>query len=297
MNQETQIIHGDCVDWLHNTKESIDITFFDPPFNQGHFYRMFDDNQTDDSYWAWISTVLSELRTKTSLGGAIYFMHREKNTEFVLTALRNTGWVFQNLIIWKKMTSAVPCKNRFGKHYQIIVLATNGDKARAFNKLRITPPLAAHHKRMRENGVYVTDVWDDIRELTSGYFAGTEPMRTDAGERFHKQQSPIALLLRIILSSSNVGDVVFDPCAGTGTTLVVAEQLGRKSIGVEIDEQNVDCINDRLSHMRPSDMIDKFFDYYRHTENVKAIWGMPDSSKSMPFLEESNDDRFRLPSV
>lgn len=140
MKQRSQVIHGDCVQWLRNTTERIDLTFFDPPFNQGRFYRHFDDKQDQNSYWDWITETLSALREKTTLGGAIYFMHREKNAEFVLAALRHAGWAFHNLIIWKKMTSAVPCATKFGKHYQIIVLATNGEKARVFNKLRIDPP-------------------------------------------------------------------------------------------------------------------------------------------------------------
>lgn len=297
MNQNSKVIHGDCVQWLHKTKEKIDLTFFDPPFNQGRFYRHFDDKQDQNSYWNWITETLTALRKKTTPGGAVYFMHREKNAEFVLTALRETGWVFQNLIVWKKMASAVPCTNKFGKHYQIIVMATNGQKARAFNKLRIDPPQMPQHKQARTNGLYVTDVWDDIRELTSGYFAGTEPVRTPDGERFHKQQAPLALLLRIILSSSEKNDVVFDPCAGTGTTLVVANQLGRKSIGIEIDRQNVQCVEARLNDLRSSDCVDKFFHYYRYTKNIESIWNIPDQITLEPTRQNSENDSIRLSSV
>jgi hypothetical protein len=120
-------------------------------------------------------------------------MQREKNAEFVLRTLRETNWEFQNLIIWKKRTSAVPVKGKYGKQYQVIVYATKGDRAKTFHRLRINPPSPAHFKVPRENGIFVTDVWDDIRELTSGYFAGDEALRTDDGERFHKQQAPLAL--------------------------------------------------------------------------------------------------------
>lgn len=270
------IVEDDCLQWLRARDAQaapLDLTFLDPPFNQGRFYRRFDDNQDADSYWEWMAEILSELRARTSKGGAVYFMQREKNAEFTLSALRNAGWNFQNLIIWKKMTSAVPCKNRFGKHYQIIAHATNGARPRVFNKLRIDPPPPPHHKQARSGGVYVTDVWDDIRELTSGYFAGHEPVRAADGARFHKQQSPVALLLRIILSSSRAGDLVFDPFAGTGTTPVVAAQLRRRSIGVEIDPENIARIEERLQSPRDADGIEKFFEYYRHTENIGAVWG------------------------
>jgi DNA modification methylase len=206
------------------------------------------------------------------VGGAIYFMQREKNTRHVLDTLESAGWTFQNMIIWKKKTSAVPGSNRFGKHYQIIAFSTKGEKPRVFNRLRIDPPLLRTEKRNRERGVYLTDVWDDIRELTSGYFAGNEPLRIDNGERVHKQQSPIKLLVRIILSSTNVGDIVFDPFAGTGTTLVVAKQLNRKSVGIEIDPNHVEIIKKRTSNIRKSDRIIHFRDDYYHTDNLDELW-------------------------
>jgi DNA modification methylase len=199
-------------------------------------------------------------------------MQREKNTEQVLRVLRKTGWRFQNLIIWKKKTSAVPGNSRFSKQYQIIAYATKGEKPRVFNKLRIDLPPLPEHKYERENGVYITDVWDDIRELTSGYFAGDEAIRDSKGDRAHIQQSPVALLLRIILSSTLPGDTVFDPLAGTGTALVVAHQLERNSIGIEIDPEYVKIIKSRLESPRPSDNVTPNYDYYRFTSNLRQIW-------------------------
>lgn len=127
-------------------------------------------------------------------------------------------------------------------------------------------------KYERPNGMFVTDVWDDIREMTSGYLAGDELIRLPDGSRAHKQQSPIALLIRIILTSSLSGDVIFDPFAGTGTTLVVASQLKRYSIGVELDPLNVDMIRNRLANIRKSDMVEKFKTDYVFTDGLEHIW-------------------------
>jgi DNA modification methylase len=206
-------------------------------------------------------------------------MQREKNTEEVLRCLRESGWTLQNLIIWKKKTSAVPVAGKYGKQYQIIAYATKGERARVFNRLRISPPLPANYKFERENGIYVTDVWDDIRELTSGYFAGDEAIREKNGERFHKQQSPVALLLRMILSSSQPGDTIFDPFAGTGTTLVTAQQLGRNSVGVEIDPKNVKMIQKRLEQSWDADNVEKYYQDYLYTENLPEIWGAKTPTK------------------
>ncbi len=276
-----KIITGDCLKQLKDKpiSESIDLTFLDPPFNQNKDYAFHDDNLTTEDYWTLMKEICQQIFDITSKGGAIYFMQREKNTEDVLRCLRETGWTLQNLIIWKKKTSAVPVASKFGKHYQILAYATKGEKARAFNRLRISPPLPANYKFERENGIYVTDVWDDIRELTSGYFAGDEAIRDKNGERFHKQQSPVALLLRIILSSSKVGDTVFDPFAGTGTTLATAHQLGRNSIGIEIDPKNAEMIENRLKEIRDSDSVEKYYQDYIHTEDLPKIWGEKSPAK------------------
>jgi site-specific DNA-methyltransferase (adenine-specific) len=125
--------------------------------------------------------------------------------------------------------------------------------------------------KMLEQNI-ISDV--DIRELTSGYFAGEEVIRTETGERFHKQQAPIALLVRILLSSSKVGDKVFDPFAGTGTTLVVSKQLKRNSVGIEIDPLNVKLIEQRISNIREIDKIDRYYETYQCTDKLPEIWGV-----------------------
>ena len=269
----SEILTADCCSTLQTLPQTVDMTFLDPPFNQQKDYALHNDNMSEADYWAMMKNVCQSVFNATKNGGSIYFMQREKNTEFVLQTLRKTGWEFQNLIIWKKRTSAVPVKGKYGKQYQVIVYATKGDRAKTFHRLRVNPPSPAHFKTPRENGVFVTDVWDDIRELTSGYFAGDEALRNDGGERFHKQQSPLALLLRMILSSTNVGDTVLDPFAGTGTTAVVALQTQRKSISIEIDPNNVKCIENRIKNLREADRIQKYYQDYVYTENLAQIWG------------------------
>lgn len=277
-----EIIKDDCVHYLNNTAYSFDLTFLDPPFNQNKEYNSHNDNMEPSEYWNWMNSVCSSIFNKTNEGGAIYFMQREKNVKEVLTTLEKTGWTFQNLIIWKKKTSAVPANTKFGKHYQIIAFATKGKRPRVFNKLRIDPPLLVTEKYKRENGMYVTDIWDDIRELTSGYFAGDEPLRLPNGERLHNQQSPIQLLLRIILSSSLPGDFVLDPFSGTATTNIVARQLNRNSICIEKDDLNYQFCQKRLNDFRDVDRIDRFKEDYKYTENLKEIWEASDIKELNP---------------
>lgn len=81
------------------------------------------------------------------------------------------------------------------------------------------------------------------------------------------------------MSSSSVGDTVFDPFAGTGTTLVVAKQLKRNSIGIDIDPENVKLIRRRLKEERKSDNVSKYFDYYRYTDGLASIVGTEEGSR------------------
>lgn len=173
--------------------------------------------------WNWLKNILRQIYWITVEGSALYFIQREKNTEQVLKIIRETKLVFQNLIIWKKKTSAVPSDSGFSKQYQIIAFATKGQRPRVFNKQRIDLPTPPEYRLERNNGIYITDVWDDITELTSGYFAGDEALRDANRNRIHLQQSPITLILRIILVLILPGDIVLDTFAGCGTTLVVAQ--------------------------------------------------------------------------
>lgn len=325
---------GDSTDLIKRIDFSPTLTFLDPPFNQGKDYDCHDDDMPDAEYWGWMRSICQDVYKKTASGGSLYFMQREKNAEQVLRVLRESGWVFQNLIIWKKWTSAAaPSNYRHPKHYQIIAFVSKGEVPTPFHKLRISPPLMPHHKYERPNGMFVTDLWDDIKELTAGYFSSKEVLMVGdvlppleqkysltnvlvskeellrlgvwnkdlikqflgkdkvfkaqdvdeieksevfqgaiAKQRFHKQQAPVALLTRIILSSSRVGDWVLDPFAGTGTTGCVARQLKRKSVCMEIDSKNVKCIEKRINETRQEDCILKLREDYKHTEGLDEIW-------------------------
>lgn len=270
-----KVISGNCLEYLRNprTKDlKLSLTFLDPPFNQGKDYRLISDQLSEKEYWDFMKRICKLTFNRTEDGGALYFMQREKNAKQVLETLDKSGWTCQNLIIWKKKTSAVPQNRKYGLNYQIIAYATKGTGPKTFNKLRINPPRLITEKYERIRGIYVTDVWDDIREMTSGYFAGDEALRDNEGNRFHKQQSPIALLLRIVLSSTKVDDLVFDPFSGTGTTLVVAKQLERRYLGIELDPENVKVIEDRLTKIRESDKVERFYKDYVHTANLDEIW-------------------------
>jgi len=85
-------------------------------------------------------------------------------------------------------------------------------------------------------GPLVSDVWTDIHRIKHNKYRDEHPC-----------QLPIHLLERIILMSTDEGDIALDPFVGTGTTVIAAKRLGRKFIGIDIDENYVNITKDKLS--------------------------------------------------
>ena len=79
----------------------------------------------------------------------------------------------------------------------------------------------------------VTDVWDDIK------FYGEK-------HRFHPTQKPLDLITRLVLASSNEGDIVLDPFMGSGTTAVACINTNRNYIGFELDKHYCEIANERI---------------------------------------------------
>jgi modification methylase len=75
---------------------------------------------------------------------------------------------------------------------------------------------------------------------------GSERVRAN-GKRAHSTQKPEALLYRVILGSSNPGDIILDPFSGSGTTCTVAKKLGRQWIGIERDPTYVKVARERVA--------------------------------------------------
>ena len=101
-----KIILGDCEAELEKLQidplfKGVHLTFLDPPFNQNKNYHSHNDAMPEERYWQWMQKICQKIFALTVPGGALYFMQREKNMEYVLHTLRTTGWTFQNLLIWK----------------------------------------------------------------------------------------------------------------------------------------------------------------------------------------------------
>lgn len=240
-NIDHQIIHSDAIFALNNDiqDESIDLIFADPPYNIGkNFAGCKDKWATDEDYLNWCYEWLNLCIRKLKPAGALYVMTSTQFMPYFDIFLRKRMTILSRLI-WSYDSSGVQAKRYFGSMYEPILFCVKDKNNYTFNaedimveaktgarrKLidyRKNPPQPYNSEKVPGN------VWEFARVR----------YRMDEYEN-HPTQKPIALLDRIVKASSNAGDIVLDPFSGTFTTSYVAKKLGRKSIGIELQEDYI----------------------------------------------------------
>lgn len=235
---DQQIIHGDAIEILKSIPdESVDLIFADPPYNIGkNFAGRKDKWKTDEDYLKWCYEWIDLCIKKLKLNGSFYVMTSTQYMPYFDIFIRDKVTILSR-IVWSYDSSGVQAKNYFGSMYEPILYCVKDKNNYTFNADDILVEAKTGAKRKlidyRKNPPqpYKTEkvpgnVWDFARVR----------YRMNEYEN-HPTQKPISLLERIIKASSNEGDVVLDPFSGTFTTCYVAQQLKRKFIGIEIQEE------------------------------------------------------------
>ena len=104
-------------------------------------------------------------------------------------------------------------------------------------------PLVRYDKTSNPKGKNPNDVWQIHRVRWNS----KERVSLSNGKIAHAAQKPIRLMRRVILATTKKGDLVLDPFLGTGTTSVAAKELGRKSIGIEFNQEYAKIALDRMN--------------------------------------------------
>jgi site-specific DNA-methyltransferase (adenine-specific) len=239
--KNNKIIHGDSLDILsvEVPNSSVDLIFVDPPYNIGKNFNGHKDKwATDDDYLNWCYKWIDLCIKKLKYNGSMYIMTSTQFMPFFDIFIRKRMTILSRLV-WYYDSSGVQAKNYYGSMYEPILFCVKNPDSYTFNSDEILVEAKTGAKRKlidyRKNPpqIYSSEkvpgnVWEFARVR----------YRMDEYEN-HPTQKPIALLERIIKASSNVGDLVLDPFSGTFTTSFVAKQLGRKSIGIELQEEYV----------------------------------------------------------
>jgi len=254
------MIHqGDCREGLKRLPpETVDLAFADPPFNIGYQYDVYDDNRDYRAYLDWTRGWMADVcRVLKPYGTFWIAIGDEYAAEIKMIAQNDLHLVCRSWVIWY-YTFGVNCTRKFSRSHAHLFYFVKDAQQFTFNDADIRVPSARQlvyaDSRANPAGRLPDDTWilrpQDVREgftpdHDTWYFprvAGTFKER--AG--FHGCQMPEQLLGRIVRCCSNPGDLVLDPFAGSGTTLVAAKKLGRRWLGFELSEEYARQATSRL---------------------------------------------------
>lgn len=246
-----KILQGACVDVLNSLpEESVDMIFADPPYNLqlgGELLRPNNtvvdgvDNEWDrfdgfKAYDAFSLDWLTAARRVLKPNGTLWVIGSYHNIYRVGTTLQDIGYWMLNDVVWRKTN---PMPNFRGRrftnaHETMLWVAKDKDSKYRFN-----------YESMK--------AMNDDLQMRSDWMlplcTGNERLKEN-GKKAHPTQKPEALLHRVIMASTDVGDVVLDPFFGTGTTGAMAKKLGRSFIGIERDGDYVKLARERISKVK-----------------------------------------------
>lgn len=288
-----QIILGDCLNIMKSIPDnSIDVTFADPPFNLKKKYNGYRDSKEFHEYLEWSKRWIYEMVRITKPTGSIFVHNIPKWLSYYANFLNEIAY-FKHWIAWDAPTAPMG-KSLQPAHYGILYYVKDLKKAK-FYEIRYP------HKRCRKCnyllkdyggkkaslhpfGPLVSDVWTDIHRIKHNKYRDEHPC-----------QLPIHLLERIILMSTDEGDIVLDPFVGTGTSVIAAKRLGRKFIGIDIDEKYVTITKDKLSkELANSKIGDIWVSYYlddiitirdKDWERLAPYFLIPENTKDIDFMK------------
>ncbi|MDR0907258.1 MAG: site-specific DNA-methyltransferase [Rikenellaceae bacterium] len=263
---------GDCINLLKQVPDnSVDLIFADPPYNlqlQGELHRpdqskvdavndAWDKFESKEDYDKFTEAWMSECHRVLKKAGSLWVIGTYHNIFRVGTIMQNIGFWLLNDIVWVKPNPMPNFKGtRFNNAHETLIWAT---------KSKSSSYTFHYHslKAMNDDLQMRSDWWIPICQ-------GTERIRVD-GKKAHSTQKPAELLMRIILSTSNPGDIVLDPFSGSGTTAAVAKRLGRRYIAFDREEFYVQVAKDRLDKITPLDK--PLLEYRIETKKPKVPFG------------------------
>ncbi|HEX2905987.1 MAG TPA: site-specific DNA-methyltransferase [Phototrophicaceae bacterium] len=251
------ILPGDCVDILNGLPEkSVDLIFADPPYNlqlRGELWRpnmTYVDAVDDDwdrfedfaAYDVFTRAWLAACRRVLKETGTLWVIGTYHNIHRVGAVVQDLGYWILNELTWIKKNPMPQFRGvRFANAHETLLWVKKSPESRYTFNYQAMKALNGG-KQMRSDWV--------IPICT-----GAERIRVN-GEKAHSTQKPEALLYRVILASSNPGDVVLDPFFGSGTTGAVAKKLQRHYIGIERDPFYIEVAKERLDKTQPEPLPD-----------------------------------------
>jgi site-specific DNA-methyltransferase (adenine-specific) len=231
------VFHGDCFECLDNIEDgSVDLVFADPPYNIGkQFGDFLDAWPSDNDYAEWCYKWLELCIRKMKPSGSLYVMTSTQAMPYLDLWLRNKLTILSR-IVWHYDSSGVQAKKYYGSLYEPILFCVKNPKNYTFNAADIeVEARTGAIRKLIDYRKEVPTLYKTTKVPGNTWYIPRVRYRMPEYED-HPSQKPEALLERIIKASSNPGDLVLDPFAGTFTTCAVAQKLKRRTIGIELQE-------------------------------------------------------------
>ena len=266
--KDHRIVEGDCIAGMQSLSDgAVDLVFADPPFNIGYDYDQYRDELDDYAYLGWTRAWGREVVRILKPTGAFWLaIGDEYAAELKLIFQRELKLTCINWVIWY-YTFGVHCTRKFARSHTHMFYFVKDPKQYTFNDLEIRVPSARMttyaDPRADARGRIPDNTWILRPQDAPTIFEATDDtwyysrVAGTFGERkgFHGCQMPEQILGRIVKLSSNPGELVVDPFAGSGTTLAVAKKLGRKCLGFDISPNYCTQVRDRLSGVKIGDAL------------------------------------------
>ena len=249
-----KILSGDCIEAMRSIPDaSVDLVFADPPYNLqlGGDLNRPDGSQVDavTDHWDQFDSFqlydkftrewLTEAKRILKPDGALWVIGSYHNIYRVGTILQDLGFWNLNDIVWRKTNPMPNFKGtRFTNAHETLLWCSQGEKSRYHFNYRAMKTL---NDELQMRSDWVLPICSGGERLKEG------------GTKVHPTQKPESLLYRVLLATTEKGDVVLDPFFGTGTTGAVAKRLGREWIGCEREEVYRDAALKRIAKELPLD--------------------------------------------
>ena len=255
MNIKNRLFLGDCLEILGRLPDKcVDLVFADPPYNLQLENELFRPNETRvngvedqwdkfpnlEEYYNFTKSWLAECKRILKDSGTIWVIGTYHNIFSVGKAMQDLGFWILNDIVWIKSNPMPNFRGvRFTNAHETLIWAKKDKEQKQYTFNYQAMKMLNDGKQMRSDWV--------IPLCT-----GSERIKLN-GEKAHPTQKPEALLRRVLLSSTKVGDLILDPFFGTGTTGAVAKKLHRNWVGIEKEQLYVDIALERINSIEVSE--------------------------------------------
>jgi len=245
----------DVFDYLSIVPDNgIDLAIIDPPYNLNK--DNWDTFESEEDFFAFTYKWIDSLIPKLKDGGSIYIFNTPYNCAYILNHLVEQKLTFQNWLTWDKRDGFNAARKKFCTNQESILFFTKG-KDHIFNSDAVRVPYEST-KRMAHaakkgilkkdgtrwfpnpDGKLCGDVWHITSERHKNKVDGK------VVKLGHQTPKPLDMIERMVLASSNKGDIVLDCFIGTGTTAVAAKKLGRHFTGNDSSSRYILIANGRI---------------------------------------------------